>query len=229
MTRRTPGRTAGYDNRRPIRSPFIPLRNTPITGWNKPDRYTSRLTAQRARYHHEIRARSGTHPRSQPPGTPPLVAFIGSGWTRSEVPTTLCDSLLSNSCVSEFRAVSARAARRHPGAVLRRHYAVRDWAPFREPGPSVSDSALICARFLRSATTAVLCYVAQCSQVRADVVGVGDAEVGVERQGVLPVLAGQAVLACCVASVSETGVGAGLLVPVTGLGGQGERGRSEEH
>src|SRR6266700_5158478 len=58
MTRRTPGRTAGYDNRRPIRSPFIPLRNTPITGWNKPDRYTSRLTAQRARYHHEIRARS---------------------------------------------------------------------------------------------------------------------------------------------------------------------------
>ncbi len=101
---------------------------------------------------------------------------------------------------------------------------MRDWAPFREPGPSVSDSALICARFLRSATTAVLCYVAQCSQVRADVVGVGDAEVGVERQGVLPVLAGQAVLACCVASVSETGVGAGLLVPVTGLGGQGERG-----
>jgi len=52
-----------------------------------------------------------------------------------------------------------------------------------------------------------------------EVVGVGDAEVGVERQGVLPVLAGQAVLACCVASVSETGVGAGLLVPVTRLDG----------
>src|SRR6266702_4286920 len=65
MTRRTPGRTAGYDNRRPIRSPFIPLRNTPITGWNKPDRYTSRLTAQRARYHHEIRARSKSGRHSQ--------------------------------------------------------------------------------------------------------------------------------------------------------------------
>ena len=60
---------------------------------------------------------------------------------------------------------------------------------------------------------------AQCSQVRADVVGVGDAEVGVERQGVLPVLAGQAVLACRVAGVSETGVGAGLLLLVTRLDG----------
>ena len=60
---------------------------------------------------------------------------------------------------------------------------------------------------------------AECSQVRADVVGVGDTEVGVKRQGALPVLAGQAVLACRVASVSETGVGAGLLVPVTRLDG----------
>jgi hypothetical protein len=38
--------------------------------------------------------------------------------TRSEVPTTLCDSLLPSSCASEFRAVSARAARRQPRAVL---------------------------------------------------------------------------------------------------------------
>src|SRR5260221_970192 len=115
--------------------------------------------------------------------------------------------------------------RRHPRALLQRHYAVHEHAPFRAPGPSVSDSALVRTRFLGLAVTAVLCYVAQCSQVRADVVGVGDAELGVERQGVLPVLAGQAVLACGVARVSDTGVGAGLLVPVTGLDGQSERGR----
>ena len=72
--------------------------------------------------------------RASTTDTPPLVAFIGPGWTRSEVPTTLCDSLLPNSCASEFRAVSARAARRHPRAVLRRHYAVRDWAPFEHLG-----------------------------------------------------------------------------------------------
>ena len=72
--------------------------------------------------------------RASTTDTPPLVAFMGPGWTRSEVPATLCDSLLPNSCASEFRAVSARAARRHPGAVLRRHYAVRDWAPFEHLG-----------------------------------------------------------------------------------------------
>src|SRR5215469_546333 len=97
----------------------------------------------------------------------------------------------------------------------------RLWNP---PGPSVGDAALVRTRFLRLAATAVLCRMAECSQVHADVLGVGDAEVGAERQGVLPVLAGQAVLACRLALASETGVGAGLLVPVTGLDGQGERG-----
>src|SRR5215470_17847292 len=96
----------------------------------------------------------------------------------------------------------------------------RLWNP---PGPSVGDSALVRTRFLRLAATAVLCRMAECSQVHADVLGVGDAEVGAERQGVLPVLAGQAVLACRLARVSETDVGAGLLIPVTGLDGQGER------
>ena len=39
MTTRTPGRTAGVDNRRPTRSPFLLQRNTPIMRQNGPDRY----------------------------------------------------------------------------------------------------------------------------------------------------------------------------------------------
>src|SRR5215472_11548555 len=97
----------------------------------------------------------------------------------------------------------------------------RLWNP---PGPSVGDPALVRTRFLRLAAIAVLCRMAECSQVHADVLGVGDAEVGAERQGVLPVLAGQAVLACRLARVSETDVGAGLLVPVAGLDGKGKCG-----
>src|SRR5215472_1638861 len=65
---------------------------------------------------------------------------------------------------------------------------------------------------------------AERGQVCADVVGLGDPEAGVERQGMLPVQAGQAMLACCVVRVSETGVGAGLLVPVARLDGQSECG-----
>jgi len=60
--------------------------------------------------------------------------------------------------------------------------------------------------------------------VGADVACFGDAEVGVETKGVLPMLAGPAVLAGCVVSVAESGVGAGLLVAVSSLDGQGERG-----
>ena len=59
---------------------------------------------------------------------------LGQAGRGARVPTTLCDSLLPNSCASEFRAVSARAARRHQRAVLRRHSAVRDWAPFEHLG-----------------------------------------------------------------------------------------------
>src|SRR5260370_28007606 len=81
------------------------------------------------------------------------------------------------------------------------------------------------SRYLWSATAAVLCSMAECSQVRADVVGGGDPEVGVERQGLLPVLAGQALLGRRVAGLSGAGGGAGLLVPVPGLvGPRGRRG-----
>src|SRR5690348_13171488 len=45
MTRRTPGRTAGLDNRRSTRSPSFPSRNTPAMGGNDPDRY--RLSGMR--------------------------------------------------------------------------------------------------------------------------------------------------------------------------------------
>ena len=55
MTRRTPGRTAGLDNRRPTRSPFRSMGNTPVPAGTDPDRYTCRTLSQRARYHHEIR------------------------------------------------------------------------------------------------------------------------------------------------------------------------------
>src|SRR5260370_17404148 len=79
------------------------------------------------------------------------------------------------------------------------------------------------SRYLWSATAAVLCSMAECSQVRADVVGGGDPEVGVERQGLLPVLAGQAPLGCRVAGLSEAGGGGGLLGPGTRL--HGPRGR----
>src|SRR6266478_1072433 len=44
MTRRTPGRTAGFDNRRSTRSPFAYLSNTPITGQDRQYRHTGRNT-----------------------------------------------------------------------------------------------------------------------------------------------------------------------------------------
>ena len=52
-----------------------------------------------------------------------------------------------------------------------------------------------------------------------DVVGVGDAEGGVEGEGVLPVVAGLVELAGGVVCVGEAVVGAGLLVAVAELGG----------
>ena len=44
MTRRTPGRTAGFDNRRLTRSPFVSPGDTPNTGQNKSFRDTSAIT-----------------------------------------------------------------------------------------------------------------------------------------------------------------------------------------
>ena len=60
-------------------------------------------------------------------------------------------------------------------------------------------------------------------QVGVDVVGFGDTEVGVEGQGVLPVVAGLVGIAGGLVGVGEAVVGTGLLVAVADLGGQGER------
>jgi hypothetical protein len=64
----------------------------------------------------------------------------------------------------------------------------------------------------------------ECGQVGADVVRVRDAEVGVEDECLLPVVAGEVRVAGGVMDVGETVVGAGLSVAVADLGGQGESG-----
>lgn len=64
----------------------------------------------------------------------------------------------------------------------------------------------------------------ECGQVGADVVSVKDAEVEVERERLLPVVAGQIEVAGGVVDVGETVVGTGLFVAVTDLAGQGKRG-----
>ena len=58
-------------------------------------------------------------------------------------------------------------------------------------------------------------------EVGADLVGFGQAEVGVEGQGVLVVLAGEGGVAEGAVGVAEAGVGAGLLVAVADVGGDG--------
>jgi hypothetical protein len=58
----------------------------------------------------------------------------------------------------------------------------------------------------------------------ADVVGVGDIDISVKGQGVLPMVAGLVVLADNMVGVGNTGVDAALLIPITALDGQGERG-----
>ena len=50
--------------------------------------------------------------------------------------------------------------------------------------------------------------------------GVGDTEIGVDVQGVLPVLAGLIQLVGGLAGAGQTVVGAGLLVAVAGLAGE---------
>jgi RHS repeat-associated protein len=57
-----------------------------------------------------------------------------------------------------------------------------------------------------------------------EVVGVGDVEVGVEDEGLLPVVVGLVEVADGVVGVGEAVVGVGLFVAVPDLGGQGERG-----
>jgi hypothetical protein len=57
----------------------------------------------------------------------------------------------------------------------------------------------------------------ECGQVGVNVVGVWDVEVGVEGQGLVPVVAGLVELAGGVVSVGKAVVCAGLLVPVAGL------------
>ena len=58
-------------------------------------------------------------------------------------------------------------------------------------------------------------------EVSVDVVGVGDAEVGVEGQGVVPVMASLVEIAGDLVGVGEAVVSAGMLVPLANLGGQG--------
>src|SRR5947209_19580700 len=64
----------------------------------------------------------------------------------------------------------------------------------------------------------------ECGQVGADVVRVRDAEVGVEGECLLPVVAGEVKVAGGVMGVGEAVVGAGLFVAVVDLVGQGESG-----
>ena len=52
----------------------------------------------------------------------------------------------------------------------------------------------------------------ECGQMGVDVVGFGDAEVGVENEGLVPVVAGLIGIAGGVVGVGEAVVGAGLLV-----------------
>jgi len=61
-------------------------------------------------------------------------------------------------------------------------------------------------------------------EVVPDLVGLGQAEVGVEGQGVLVVLAGAGGVVEGVVRMTEAGVGAGLLVAIIGIGGDGQRG-----
>jgi hypothetical protein len=61
-------------------------------------------------------------------------------------------------------------------------------------------------------------------QVGADVVSVGDAEVGVEGKRLTPVAVGRVELVAGAVGVGKSVVGTGLLVAVADLGGQGERG-----
>jgi hypothetical protein len=60
--------------------------------------------------------------------------------------------------------------------------------------------------------------------VGADLVGFGHAQVGVEGEGVLVVVAGAGRVGQGVVRVAEAGVGTGLLVPVAEVGGDGEGG-----
>src|SRR2546423_2136994 len=59
-------------------------------------------------------------------------------------------------------------------------------------------------------------------QLSADPVGVGPAEIGVDSQRLLVVHAGAGPVAERTVRVAEAGMGAGLLVAVTGVGGDGE-------
>jgi hypothetical protein len=64
----------------------------------------------------------------------------------------------------------------------------------------------------------------ECGETGADVVSVRDAEVGVEGERLLPVVAGEVGLAGGAVSVGESVVGTGLFVAVDDLSGQGESG-----
>ena len=75
---------------------------------------------------------------------------------------------------------------------------------------------------IRSVFVVVARRLVERGQVGVDVVGFGDAEVGIEGQGLAPVVAGLLGIAGGVVGVGEAVVGAGLLVAVTGLAGQGE-------
>lgn len=84
--------------------------------------------------------------------------------------------------------------------------------------PSVSEGSAIRIHVIVGG-----CLV-ECGQVSADVLTVGDAEVGVEGERLLPVVAGQAGIAGGEMGVGETVVGAGLFVAVADFGGQGKCG-----
>jgi hypothetical protein len=59
-------------------------------------------------------------------------------------------------------------------------------------------------------------------ELGTDLIGLGGAELGVEGEGLLPVVAGPAQVTGSVTGVAEAIVGAGLLVLVADLAGDGE-------
>ena len=92
----------------------------------------------------------------------------------------------------------------------------------QEPVPiAAGEAESITGQFSQLVVTR---YVVEGGQVGVDIVGFGDAEVDVEGEGLVPVVAGMVGIAGGVVGLGETVVGAALLVAVAELGGQGERG-----
>ena len=124
MTTRTPGGTAGLDNRRPTRSPFTsPLQHADHRSEQAGSLHAAHPAA-RACYRHEIRVRSSIHapltgdpfiPKGLPAG--PVPGPQRSREARPMTTTTSSSALVTTQ--PRFTASGAARARGIPGPVLR--------------------------------------------------------------------------------------------------------------